>query len=88
VTGAVFRDARVSYFQLEWSGGMNKIKDFTCPKCGHNVLKTASKPERHKDFPDAICAGCGAPATESDIRKQAGKILDKLVRDAVRKNLP
>ena len=67
---------------------MKKVKDFACPKCGHNVLKTASEPKRNEPFPDAICAKCGATITENDIRKQAGKILDKLVRDAVRKNMP
>ncbi|MGD0162559.1 MAG: hypothetical protein ABSB39_08820 [Candidatus Sulfotelmatobacter sp.] len=65
---------------------MKKFKDFTCPKCGHNLLKTVSEPKRNEPFPDAVCANCGAPITENDIRKQAGKIVDKIMRDAFGKD--
>jgi len=67
---------------------MKKVQDFTCPKCGHNVLKTVSEPKRNEPFPDAACAKCGTAISEDEIRKQAGNILDKLVWDAIRKTMP
>ncbi len=67
---------------------MQKTEDFSCSKCGHGLLIDISKIKPNHDFPNAVCPNCGADVPEAEIRKQARKILDKIVRDAVRKHLP
>ena len=59
---------------------MSKVP-FGCPRCGHDVLKTKSP----NDLVDATCARCGHSVTNSDIRAQAAKLAEKMVRDAFKK---
>jgi transcription initiation factor TFIIIB Brf1 subunit/transcription initiation factor TFIIB len=58
---------------------------FSCPQCGSEVFKTKTKPKRIEDFNGAVCNKCGTVITEDDIKAQALKIADDLVRDAFRK---
>lgn len=55
---------------------------FICKNCGSETFKTTSKPKTIEDFNGAICAKCGTAITEDDIKDQARKIADKIVRDA------
>jgi len=58
---------------------------FSCGKCGSQVFKTRSKPQSLEDFYGAVCVKCGATITESEIKKQASQLAEKLARDAFRK---
>ena len=58
---------------------------FVCKNCGFETFKTTSEPKTLEDFYGAVCAKCGTAITEDDIKAQARKVADDLVRDAVRK---
>jgi hypothetical protein len=58
---------------------------FECPNCGGNTLKTPVKPQSEADMDNAVCAGCGRHFTKDDLRAQAAKVADKLIRDAIKK---
>ena len=59
---------------------MSDIVNFTCPKCGHNVMKTTAEPNKKTMLKNAICAKCGASVSDKDVERQAGKIADDIVR--------
>ncbi len=58
---------------------------FKCPDCGGETLKAFSELHSASDVKHSVCAGCGRRFTEDDIRTQAKKIMDKMLRDAIRK---
>jgi transcription elongation factor Elf1 len=60
---------------------MDNLK-FSCPKCGNRTFKTASEVKTYDDFLGATCTKCGRAMTDEDVKKQARKIAEDLVRDA------
>jgi hypothetical protein len=58
---------------------------FKCPNCGGETLEASSELHSGSDLKHSVCAGCGRHFTGDDIRSQAKKIMDQMVRDAIRK---
>jgi len=57
----------------------------TCKKCGSKTFKTTSETDPLNDTARTVCANCGTPLKEDNVKAQALDIADKLVRDALRK---
>jgi DNA-directed RNA polymerase subunit RPC12/RpoP len=59
----------------------NKVP-FRCPKCGSEkfVQKAGAKPED-----DLTCARCARPFTQEDISREALKVGEKMLGDALSK---
>jgi DNA-directed RNA polymerase subunit RPC12/RpoP len=61
---------------------MNEPVSFICKNCGSQSFIATSKPETLKDFDGIPCSNCGTPFSEEEIKKQARKIAENLIRDA------
>jgi uncharacterized Zn finger protein len=64
---------------------MDDVVQFCCPSCGSETFKSLREVKTYEDFVGAACANCGRVVTDDDIRGQARKIAEELVRDAFRK---
>lgn len=59
-----------------------KIAKFSCPKCGHDVLKTNTKPDSLNALIGAVCERCGHKVGKNDISKS---IFNNFIRGPARK---
>lgn len=59
---------------------------FVCPQCGNKTFKVASEPARIEDFDGAVCTSCGHTISEADIKRQAMKEAEKLIKAALGKH--
>lgn len=55
---------------------------FVCSKCGSDKFRVSSQPKTLDDMIGAPCAKCGTPLTEEEVKKQARKIADDVVKKA------
>ncbi len=58
---------------------------FHCKQCGSETFKTSRKVETMDDMQGAVCSQCGAEFTEDEIKKQARKIAENLIRDTFKR---
>ena len=49
---------------------------FICPQCGGSQFRVTSQPKSLDDMIGALCADCGTPLTEDEIKKQAREIAE------------
>ena len=59
---------------------------FTCPKCGADagLFKVSGEPRPNDDFSNVTCA-CGHRFDGDEVKRQLGRIADKLMKDVLRK---
>jgi transposase-like protein len=58
---------------------MSDTISIVCPKCGHDDLKTGAEP-KPGSLNGFSCNSCGYAVTEGDIRAQALKVAEDLIR--------
>lgn len=66
---------------------MPNIIKYRCPQCGSTdgLLKLPGKPNPENKLAGAVCAKCGHPLSDEEIKAQAGTIVDDLVKGFRRK---
>lgn len=56
---------------------------FFCPHCGNETFKVFSELRELYNFIGLPCSNCGYVVTESDIRKQAMDLAEKMTRETL-----
>ena len=64
------------------------IAKFKCPICGSNegLFRSSRKIETYDDLIGTICASCGHPLTDEEVKRQAAQIAEEIISKAL-KNL-
>lgn len=61
---------------------MSDIVPFVCKHCGSSTFETSSEAKTYEDFLGAKCAKCGIIVSDADIKAQALKTAEDLLKDA------
>jgi DNA-directed RNA polymerase subunit RPC12/RpoP len=58
---------------------------FACRNCGASTFRTARKPESLSDLDGAVCAECGTPFSQEDVKEQARRIAERKIKEAFKR---
>ena len=61
---------------------MANVIKYRCPQCGSTdgLLKIRGEPNPENKLAGAVCANCGRPFSDEELKAQAGAIIDNLVK--------